>query len=146
MGGINLQDAKSEYCQEENIGQTSSAQNELQDKILYLNRKHEEDREEIRKLKMDNVENKLKNEEDREEIRKLRMDNDKSKLKHEEDREEIKKHNEEIKKHKEEIKRLKIENDETKSKNEQLKTDLGILDNKVNMLLMKFQSLDLLKN
>merc|ERR1711982_130961 len=95
---------------------------ELQDKILHLNRKHEEDREEIRKLRMDNDKNKLKNEEDREEIIKLKMDNDKNELKNEEDREEIQK--------------LKIENDETKSKNEQLKTDLGILDNKVNMFLM----------
>jgi len=110
--GINLQDVETEYRQEENIGQTSSAQSEvtmleLQDKILHLNRKHEEDREEIRKLRMDNDKNKLKNEEDRKEIRKLR-----------------------------------IENDEIKSKNEQLRTDLGILDNKVNMLLTKFPSLE----
>merc|ERR1711862_316216 len=96
--GINLQDAETEHIQEENIGQTSSVQSdatilehdpkikELKDKILHLNRKHEEDREEIRKLK--------------------------------------------------------VENDETKSKNEQLKTDLGILDNKVNILLTKFPSLE----
>merc|ERR1712228_223995 len=70
--GINLKDAETEHFQEENIEQTLPTQSEvtilehdpkikeLQDKILHLNRKHEKDREEIRKLRMDNDKNKLK--------------------------------------------------------------------------------------